>query len=373
MVENHPKLDPAGAHEKPRLRRWYQYSLRSLLGTAIVVGLAMTWLVAQKRNADRQRAVVESILEGGGSVRYDYQYDESGDEITSAEPPQPPGPHWLRRLLGDDFFANVVYADIPSGIKDVDALTHLRLALTNDRRFSDADLKPLGSLTKLEMLEVGDFSQITDTGMAYLGDLRSLRFLGLDNTRITDAGLKHLANLDRIQDLSLLGTRVSDLRPLEKMTGLKKLDLIGTLVDDASLKTLAHFGRLEELGLTYTQVHGEGLSRLTSCRNLRLLSLGSTLITDTCLKHIAAVSQLESLYLERTAVTDKGIDSLCRLSNLRRLALTDDDVTDAGLKKLSVLTHLQDLQVDGTKVTPHGISEFRCAVPKCGVSWTPRR
>ena len=51
---------------------------------------------------------------------------------------------------------------------------------------------------------------VTDAGLGYLHDLRTLRFLVLDSTRVTDAGLPHLKRLPHLHDLSLNNTQISD-------------------------------------------------------------------------------------------------------------------------------------------------------------------
>ena len=89
---------------QPRLR-WYQFSLRSLLLFVFACSLAFGWLGVKMQRAREQKQAVEAIEKLGGSVAYDYQYDASGSWITGAKPP---GPTWLREILGDDLFANVV-------------------------------------------------------------------------------------------------------------------------------------------------------------------------------------------------------------------------------------------------------------------------
>ena len=89
MTTDHPTTS------KPR-RRWFQYSLRTLfvLVTVLCVCLAVT-----ANRARRQREAVKAIESVGGQVRYEYQY-VSGQE--------PPGPEWLRELIGDEYFVSVV-------------------------------------------------------------------------------------------------------------------------------------------------------------------------------------------------------------------------------------------------------------------------
>ena len=97
--------------------------------------------------------------------------------ITAAEPP---GPAWLRRVLGDDFFATVIGA----------CVTTL------------ADMKHVGELSKLRSL--GAFGvPITDADLERVGELSQLKSLNLSFTNITDAGLKNLKSLSQLEDFSI--------------------------------------------------------------------------------------------------------------------------------------------------------------------------
>jgi hypothetical protein len=73
-----------------RKRRWLQFSLRTLL---VAVTLLAVWLGLWTDRARRQRVAVQRVRELGGDIRYDYENQKGG---------QPPGPEWLRRLLGDE-------------------------------------------------------------------------------------------------------------------------------------------------------------------------------------------------------------------------------------------------------------------------------
>ncbi len=121
-------------------------------------------------HAGKQRAVVEEIENMGGLVWYDYQFDADG--IPSTEGQAPPGPAWLRRLLGDDFFVNV---------------TKLDLTQTD---ITDAELKHLEALTDLQSLSLGD--SITNTGLEHLRGLSQLHTLNLRATKITDVAVNDL-------------------------------------------------------------------------------------------------------------------------------------------------------------------------------------
>src|SRR5262245_48745990 len=75
--------------------RWLRFSLRGVL-VAIAVIAVLLWIPIQR--ARNQKRAVEAIQRLGGSVEYDYRAQDLKE---------PPGPVWLRRLLGDDFFQSV--------------------------------------------------------------------------------------------------------------------------------------------------------------------------------------------------------------------------------------------------------------------------
>ncbi|MGO8753589.1 MAG: hypothetical protein ACLQNE_47250 [Thermoguttaceae bacterium] len=124
----------------------------------------MSWVSVKIQRAKREKEAVGEIKKLGGVVFYDYQVDAKGNEIQGA---QPSSPKWLRTLLGDDCFTNVV-----------------EVAL--------------------------DHTQVTDAGLAHLKGLTQLQQLSLDNTQVTDAGLEHLKGLTQLQTLFFDSTKVTD-------------------------------------------------------------------------------------------------------------------------------------------------------------------
>ncbi len=103
----------------------------------------------------------EAIQALGGTVEYDYQRQSRN----------PPGPPWLRHLLGEDFFVNVVSVSLDS------------LSVT------DADLEHLTTLRQLQAVGLSG-TQVTDAGLERLKGLTQLRELDLKSTKVTDEGVK---------------------------------------------------------------------------------------------------------------------------------------------------------------------------------------
>jgi hypothetical protein len=177
----------------PKLR-WYQYSLRSLFLVMILACIGMSWFGVKIREARRQKEAVEAIKKLGGAIAYDYQVDASGHELQGAKPP---GPAWIRSLLGEDFFGQVI---------------HVAFDYSN---VNDDELEHLKGLTRLRWISLSR-THVTDAGLDHLKGLVQLQWLWLENTQVTDAGLERLKGLTKLRILDLTDTQVSD-------QGVKKL------------------------------------------------------------------------------------------------------------------------------------------------------
>jgi hypothetical protein len=220
----------------PRFRRrWYQFTLRTLLLFTLLCSIPFGWVGSRMEKARRQKKAVESLLALRGRVVYDCQLDGSGYFVENAEPR---GPGWLRSLLGDDMFRSVVEARVEDDaglrcLKELSSLTDLYAG-----RFGGA--VDLSSSVSFVFEWPADDAQVTDAGLEELKALRNLRRLCLDWTQVTDAGLCNLACLTQLRELDLYRTRVTDagLEHLKGLSRLKKLNLLGTDVTAEGVRRL---------------------------------------------------------------------------------------------------------------------------------------
>lgn len=277
---------------KPK-QRWAQFSLRTLF--VLVLGLAMplAWLKHRMDRKEAERAAVVGIDRWFVWLRYDWEV---------AEEKEPPGPKWARALLGDDFFANLVYAGYAPP--------------------QDPHDPP------------------NDEAAAYLADFRELRTLHLGCDEISDAGLYHLRGLTQLEDLSLNGSRATGagLAHLKGLSRLRRLSLLGTGVADDGLANIEGLSNLEELRLNGTKITDEGLASLRSLKNLKRLELCWTATTDAGLAYLTELNELESLDLRATRITDSGLVHLKGLTSLKDLTL-NAEVTDEGIGDLQKSLH----------------------------------
>ena len=177
MTLSTPQLDTP----RPR-RRWFRYSLRTLLLMIVAISVALGWFTARMKAAKRQQAAVATIVSLSGVV----VFDDQPDDLTAAPTPSPV-PGWLRNLLGDDFFRTAVHVIA----------------------FNDATMEAVQELPEIRRLDfVG--GPATDAGLVHARRLSRLETLNLSDTQITDAGLEQLTGLTRLRKLCLRGTAVTD-------------------------------------------------------------------------------------------------------------------------------------------------------------------
>jgi len=280
-------------------RRWYQFSLRTLLiAMAVLSVLLGLWMLSIAR-AERQRRAVRAVDRLGGSARYANV---------------PVGESWLitqlrKTSIPRDYFDPVV-----------------EISLGNTQ-CSDADLRQFSRLSKLQYLQLNN-TEVTDAGLLHISGLTKLERLELAHTSVTSSGLAHLQRLDALTRLGLARTQVSDegLAYLRNLKQLECLYLFDTQVTDSGLVHLANLSKLHELWLPKTRITNAGVCTLQRLPNLRSLNLSETAVTDAGLVYFEKFPQLEWLGLSGTDISDVGIGRL-RGSKLKRLLLLDTPVT----------------------------------------------
>ena len=150
--------------QKPPRLRWYQFSLRSLCVMMALACVGMSWVGVKVQRARRQREIVEEIEGLGGVVAYDYEFSDA-----------PPGPEWLRKRLGNDCFATVVFVSLcntqvtDAHLEHIKGLSELQTLWLSNTQISNRGIKPLKELTQLEELFLDD-TQVSDEGINELNE-----------------------------------------------------------------------------------------------------------------------------------------------------------------------------------------------------------
>jgi Leucine-rich repeat (LRR) protein len=210
----------------------------------LAVTVFCVWLGAVATRANEQKRGVQAVQASGGWVLYDYECDDRGVRFFRNIPP-PPGPAWIRDLVGVDYFADVIQMYAPTAdenfIEALGYLTHLNTLFLFGDKVTDATVARIVGLTRLINLEL-DGASITDTGLTDVAQLPCLRSLCLDRcVRITDAGLEQIGKIRGLEFLNISDCRnVTDsgLRDLGGLTSLQLLNVEGTSVTSGGVEKL---------------------------------------------------------------------------------------------------------------------------------------
>jgi hypothetical protein len=229
------EAEPSKADLPKRKRRWYQFSLRTLLIGVLIVAIPCALLGRRIERKGREREAIAAIQETA-FVEYDYLYN-----VDHADPP---GPAWIRSFLGDDFFAEVsgLYFDHYVGdkvLENLRDLRHLKRLWLVGANITDNGLLNLQAVSELEELNLS-YATVTNAGLGHLDGITGLRELTLNNTAVGDGGLIHLKGMTDLRTLLLSNTAVCDvgLASLKRLSRLECLDLSYTRVTDAGVNSL---------------------------------------------------------------------------------------------------------------------------------------
>ena len=149
-----------------RSRRWFQFSLRTLMVFMVVCAVVSAWVGSKLDETRREQRVVTRIESMAGDVDY--------NEI-----------RWPRSITWH--FRRVRYVNL-------DAMRFELVFPGREIHFpvaTDDDLKQLGTLARLTSLNLSG-TQVTDAGLVHLHGLADLQWLYLFGTQVTDEGVARL-------------------------------------------------------------------------------------------------------------------------------------------------------------------------------------
>jgi hypothetical protein len=328
---------------RPR-RRFFQFSLRSLFALMLLVAVLCGTFGVRTVYVRDQRAVAEHLAEvarraqdasAGGIARTAIGWEEMPSYL--GLPPHA----WVRSLMGEDFYRNVV-----------------SVSLEYNRQLTDDDLVPVSRLDHLRRLDL-DLTAITDKGLEHLGTLPRLESLDIGSTEIGSEGLAYLDGAPDLVSLGLSFTMIDDegiAHLVATHPRLTRLDLTSTSISDASLASLAGSEHLDTLILCDTDVTSEGIAALGKLRQIRVLALNNTAVDDEAMAVLASLPALEELYLRHSLISDVGIKSLAVAGKLRVLQVCGTNVTDAAMADLAQISTLETLDLRGLEITDAGIA-----------------
>ncbi len=378
--------------ETPRRRRW-AFSLRTLMIFVLIVGGLLGW---KANRASRQRQAAAIIRTANGAISYDFQSFPNGTPAATRKAAKPPGPEWLRKWIGDEYFQEISGVSFPGEVSTqvleaVASLEQLRVIRINKPLSNSQELLPLTALPHLEIVDlcgpaVDDTlmkhlslsqsiivietheTNVTDKGVNYLPKMPNLKHLSIYNSpKVTDASVEEvISRLTKLTDLDLSGTSVTDtgIEAIGKMTNLTSLSVNDLDLTDRSTISLTRLIKLRLLFLDRTKITDEGLSRLGALTELIQISLRQTQIQGSGFANLQNLQKIIALRLEGSNFSDEGMQHLSRLKALQEIRLSRTWVSDVGLASLQGLPRLRSLTMVSTQVTDAGMDAFRAANPR---------
>ena len=230
--------------EPKRNRRWFQFSLRTLLLAVTACAIWVGWFA---NRVHRQKRAVQAVLDLGGTVTYDYQIlDTQAGRFFRDPKAEPAWPRWIVQAFGVDSVQNVVTVTIMNG------------------QATDETLRLIGQVPTIMSVSLKG-GNVTNTGVAYLTELPNLQALGLGQTHVGDGGLECLAAHKHLKNLVLDETNVTDrdLVYLRDMTDMESwLGLSDTRITDGGLESLVGMKKLWRLNLLRTKATPDGVRKL---------------------------------------------------------------------------------------------------------------
>ena len=204
--------------------------------------------------------------------------------------------------------------------------------------------------------------EVTDSGMAFLGNLTKLENLNLTLTEVTDKGFRHLGSLTKLRTLSLASSKCAG----EGFKYLKAKDLESvnfhfTPLNSSGLEAICKVGVTKRFWFAHTRFTDKGAKNLSQLTKLESLGIGS-MDKRSSGESVAALVKLplRSLSLLDRQADPVGLAHATRITSLVKLDLGHaPTVSDKELKLVAAMPNLEEFLLGGASmVTDAGIADL---------------
>lgn len=267
-------------------RRWYQFSLRTLLVLMLVLPIGLGWYAHARNKSLKQWEAVRALRAAGEKLRA-----LRDDELLEGEQAILPAPAWQKAM-------------------GVDLPQELKVFLSRYSKFTDAEAAHLAELPQVTIIQVR--GETTDKGTALITKRPKLECLTLNSPHLTDESLKILADFRDLEVLDIRTAPITD-QGLAYFSNHPKLTFLAVdspLITDKGLASVATCAKLEQLFLQSNEITDAGMASMSSLKQLKALSVSSFRITDAGLEPLAAIKTLETVRLVGTQASPDGIAKL---------------------------------------------------------------
>ncbi len=219
------------------------------------------------------------------------------------------------------------------------------ISSANTGEITSAGLARLGEFKKLQVLQFHAWAlpgqtplSITDEAVAGWASLKDLRSLRVQPCQLSDAALRTIGQLSRLEALELIGDNsVTDagMQPLSALSNLRAFVMHTSRLNGPGLAALRGLSHLQLLAVPDAPIDDRGLNIIAGMSGLKALDLAHTAITDAGLRALRdKLPELAQIDLAGTKVTDQGLDVLLDRAKLQQIYAIDTGMSIALLKKL---------------------------------------
>jgi len=373
-------------------RRWFQFSLRSLLVVMLVLPMVLGVYARYRARSQRQWRLVNELKAAGGI------FDLVIADQREPEVEQVPFLQWQKRLgidLPQGLKSFTIFKSVEPGatLANLAEFPQLESLALCDGTVKDEDLAILAKLPRLRFLRV-DSDHITDQGIAALEGCTNLHNVVIEGNQLTGKGLAVVAKLPNLKVLHWDSelTTDGDLECLRNKLNLEELSLRGNMVHDAGLEAVCTCTNLERLTFMYGEFSGPAMHSLERLQKLKYLKLFEVPFPRESVALLAKLPQLEGVYwsvpmlpedlallgsmttlhsltLPGTKLTGEGLKHLTQLKELERLEADMTLLRDEDLAYFTELPRLRYLDLHNSQVTAEGVAKFRAERADVKVEW----
>jgi len=166
-----------------------------------------------------------------------------------------------------------------------------------------------------------------DDDMEILADDKNLEELHIADTPVSDKSMQYLGGMKLLRVLDLNNTRVVTMKGIENCKALELLSLNNTHVGDEALARIGQLPKIVWLRLRHTKITDKGIESLEKMLKVADLDLSETDLTDQCIPSLLKHKPLVLLNLRSGKFTYEGVQKLARgLPNLDVLDVARSDV-----------------------------------------------
>jgi len=328
-----------------------RYGLRTMMILLAIVAAGLGFWKAFVTPIQVQHAAEKHLLTKGAKIAWS----------------TPRGNNWLRSIVGDYLFSEIVMVDLER------------------RKIDKEDIAALSELRSVNRLYLASTS-IDDDGLKSISGLTKVQRLSLWRTKITDEGLKHLAELDELFRIDIKHTQVTE----DGLQHLKELDSLSELRTRMKLTDVGvgHLSQFPGLFLEYMecdQLSEKGFEKISQGFRARTLKISNSPVDPQLVSKAVQSIRPAEVYLIDTPIDFEAVISSDK-ERVRRAHLTQSisfsefvatiqdipwlsvHVTGSGVKLFGRYTELA--WVGG--MTPVDVSELRNIKSLVSVSLQPQ-